>query len=62
MLIYETLYTMLTRNQSAFLRSLFITMVPFKRVSFLISFGYLIFGTLAGSIGSLISVRKYLKI
>ena len=62
MLIYETLYTMLTKNPSAFLRSLFITMVPFKRVSFLISFGYLIFGTLAGSIGSLISVRKYLKI
>ncbi len=62
MLIYETLYTMLTKNPSAFLRSLFLTMVPFKRVSFLIGFGYLMFGTLAGSIGSLISIRKYLKI
>ncbi len=62
MLIYETLYTMLTKNSSAFLRSLFLTMVPFKRVSFLIGLGYVTFGTLAGSIGSLISIRKYLKI
>ena len=61
-LIYETLYTMLTKNPSAVLRTLFLTMVPFKRISFLIGLGYITFGTLAGSLGSLISVRKYLKI
>ena len=61
-LIYETLYTMLTKNPSAVLRTLFLTMVQFKRISFLIGLGYITFGTLAGSLGSLISVRKYLKI
>lgn len=59
---YETVYAVLIKTPSEFLRSYFMTLIPFKNIAMLVGFGYIIFGVLAGSVGSLISLRKYLKI
>ena len=61
-IIYETIYAMLVKSSSEFLRSYFTTMIPFNEIALLLGIGYASFGILSGSIGSIISLRKYLKI
>jgi len=41
---------------------MFSTMVSFNKVSLTMSFSFLLCGVIAGAIGSLISLRRYLKI
>jgi len=61
-ILYKTIVLMLTENTSNFLNSMFSTMVSFNKVSLTMSFSFLLCGVIAGAIGSLISLRRYLKI
>ncbi len=60
--LYKTTTLMLTRYSSSFLNSMFSTLVPFKDVSILMSISFLFCGVLAGAIGSIICLFRYLKI
>ena len=61
-LLYKTLVLMLTRTKSGFINSMFSTLIGFKTVGFNMAIGFILGGVAAGSIGSLISLRRYLKI
>ena len=53
---------MVTKYSSDFLNEMFSTLVKFKDVSIMLSVSFLLCGMFAGGIGSLISLRRYLKI
>ena len=59
---YEAISVILTQNSSAFLKSMFSSLIKFGNVGFLMILGFLLGGILAGVAGSLISVRKYLSV
>ena len=59
---YETIVVILTENSSAFLKSMFSSLIKFGNIGWLMALGFLIGGILAGAIGSLISLRKYLSV
>ena len=61
-ILYKGINSMVTKYSSDFLNEMFSTLVKFKDVSIMLSVSFLLCGMFAGGIGSLISLRRYLKI
>lgn len=59
---YETIVVILTQNSSAFLQSMFSSLIKFSSVGWVMALGFLLGGIFAGVVGSLISLRKYLSV
>ena len=59
---YETIVVILTQNSSAFLQSMFSSLIKFSSVGWVMALGFLLGGLFAGVVGSLISLRKYLSV
>ena len=59
---YGTIMVILTENSSAFLKSMFSNLTKLGSISWIMALGFLVSGILAGVIGSLISLRKYLSV
>lgn len=59
---YEAIVVILTENSSAFLKSMFSNLMKFGSIGWIMALGFLVSGILAGVIGSLISLRKYLSV
>lgn len=59
---YQTVMVILTESSSAFLKSMFSSLMQFSSIGWIMAFGFLVSGILAGVIGSLISLRKYLSV
>ena len=59
---YETIVVILTQNSSAFLKSMFSSLIKFSSVGWVMALGFLLGGIFAGVVGSLISLRKYLSV
>lgn len=59
---YQTVMVILTESSSAFLKSMFSSLMQFSSIGWIMALGFLVSGILAGVIGSLISLRKYLSV
>ncbi len=59
---YEAVIGVLLSNSSAFLQSMFGSLVPFTHVAWQLGLGFLGGGMLAGATGSVISLRKHLRV
>lgn len=59
---YVTVVGVLTKNTSSFLQSMFTSLVPFWDIGIWLSVVFLLGGMLAGALGSVISLRKHLKV
>lgn len=59
---YETIVVILTESSSSFLKSMFSSLLKFNSVGWTMALGFLVSGILAGVVGSLISLRRYLSV
>lgn len=59
---YETIVVILTESSSAFLKSMFSSLIKFSNIGWIMALGFLLGGIFAGIVGSLISLRKYLSV
>lgn len=59
---YQTVMVILTESSSSFLKAMFSSLMQFSSIGWIMALGFLVSGILAGVIGSLISLRKYLSV